>query len=220
MIILERMYCKGLTIYVSVVEFTQRYLTNTFGDGMSKRRSLYDEMKATQVACVLLKLNGGQMDYAKTIKLLYSVEREALNRWMRPVIYDELCSMPWGQVVSQTQDRAEYRQRKPKSFWHEYIENDGQNNLQAIKYCGNGKLSRAEIELIEEIYNINKNKTPEQLFDEHHNPTLFPEWKDPHGSSIKTTYPYLLGILGKTQEQIKEFEEDIDELRYLEKMKR
>jgi len=187
---------------------------------MSRKLSLYNEIKSTQVACLLLKLNGGQMDYAKTIKLLYSIEKESLNRWMRPLFYDDLYSMPHGQVVSQTQDRAEYREHKAISFWSEHIENDGKNSLRIIKECGRGKLSRAEIGLIEEIYNTNKHKTPEQLFKEHHDPALFPEWKDPHGSRIKTSYNELLKKLGKNQAEIKEFEDDIDEMKYLEEVKR
>lgn len=187
---------------------------------MGRKFLLYDEIKATQVACLLLGLNGGEMDYAKCIKLLYSIEREALNRWLRPVFYDDLYSMPHGQVVSQTQDRAEYRSRKARSYWGEHIENDGNNNLRLIKGCDRNKLSRAEIELIEEISEKNKYKTAKQLFNEHHDPAFFPEYKDPQGSSIKTSYSKLLRILGKTPEQIKEFEEDIDELKYLEEMKR
>lgn len=182
--------------------------------------SLYDEVKATQAACLLLKLNGGEMDYSKCIKLLYSIEREALNRWMRPVIYDDLYSLPYGQVVSKTLDRAGYQEQKAQSFWGEHLENYNGETIRLIKECGKGKLSRAEIDLIKEIFEENKDKTPQQLFDEYHNPALFPEWKDPHASSIKTPYPDLLRILGKTQEQIREFEEDMNELTYLEEMTR
>ena len=187
---------------------------------MSKKHSLYNEVKATQVACLLLKLNGGEMGYAKCIKLLYSIEREALNRWMRPVIYDDLYSLPYGQVVSKTMDRAKYQEPKAQSFWAEHLENYDGENIRLLKECGKGKLSRAEIDLIQEIFEKNRNKTAEQLFEEHHNPDLFPEWKDPHGSSIETTYPDLLRILGKTPEQIRQFEEDMDELTYLEEMTR
>ncbi len=187
---------------------------------MSKELSLYNEIKATQVACLLLGMNGGEMNYVKCIKLLYSIERESLNRWMRPVFYDNLCSMPYGQVVSQTLDRAEYRHRKAKTYWGDHIENDGKHNLRLVKECDKSKLSRAEIELTEEIFEKNKYKDADQLFKDHHDNTLFPEYIDPQGSSIKTTYPHLLRKLGKTQEDIKEFEDDIDEMKYLEEIKR
>lgn len=189
-----------------------RIIAGGFKYRMGIRRSLYNEIKATQAACLLVKLNGGKMDYAKCIKLLYSVEREALRRWMRPVIYDDLYSLPYGQIVSETMDRAEYRERKAESFWGKHLENRDGKNIRLIKECGKEKLSRAEIDLIEEIYKENKHKTPQQLFNEHHNPNLFPEYEDPHGSRVKTTYSKLLRVLGKTQEEIEEFEADLDGL--------
>jgi hypothetical protein len=182
---------------------------------MGKKRSLYNEAKATQVTALLLKLSGGEMDYATCIKLLYGIEREALKRWLRPVIYDDLYSLPYGQVVSKTLDLAEPNNQPVRSFWGEYLRTYN-DTIRLIKECGVEKLSRAEIGLIKEIYVENKGKTSEQLFDEHHNPTLFPEWKDPGRSRIPTKYSDLLRILGKTREQIKEFEADLDALANLE----
>lgn len=208
-----------LTIYESVLKLIQRVIVDKWIYRMSRRRSLYNEIKATQAACLLLEFNGREMDYAKCIKLLYSIEREALSRWMRPVIYDDLYSLPYGQVVSRTMDRAGYQNRDAESFWGEHIRNFDGNNLYLVKECGREKLSRAEINLIKEVFEVNKNKTAKQLFDEHHNPALFPEYKNPHRSSIETTYSKLLHILGKTQEQIEEFEKDLDELAYLEEVK-
>jgi len=187
---------------------------------MSKKLSLYKEIKATQVACFLLELNGGSMDYLKCIKLLYSIEREALKRWLRPVIYDELYSLPHGQVVSQTLDRAEYRSRPAKSFWGDYLRTDANNTIHINQDCGIDELSRAEIDLIKEVLEGNKDKTPEQLMKEHHNHALFPEWKNPGDSRIKTNYSDLLTLLSKTEEQIKEFEADLEELANLEKFAR
>ena len=179
---------------------------------MSRRRLLYNEVKATQVAALLLELNGGEMDYSKCIKLLYAIEKEAINRWLHPILGDNLCSLPSGQVVSQTLDRAEYRARPPKSFWNEHLKTTRDNTIHITKECGFGKLSRAEVKLIKEIYGENRYKTPGQLFDEHHDSTLFPEYQDPLGSSIPTKYSGLLVALGKTQEQIDEFEDNLNEM--------
>ena len=187
---------------------------------MNKKRTLYNEIKATQVAAILLELNGGEMDYAKCIKLIYNIEREALNRWLRPVIFDDLFSLPHGQVVSKTLDRAKFENQSNKSFWRDHLVTDSNDNIRLIKECGREKLSRAEIDLTKEIFQKYKDKTTGQMFDEYKDPKLFPEWKDPHRSSIETTYSDLLHLLGKTQEQIKEFEEDVNELAYLEEMTR
>jgi hypothetical protein len=185
-----------------------------------ERLSLYNEVKATQTAALLLELNGGEMDYAKCTKLLYNIEREALNRWMRPVTFDNLCSLPHGQVLSKTLDKAKFENQHNKSFWRKHLETYNKNNIRLVKECGRGKLSRAEIELIKEFDNKYKDKTPGQMMDEHHNAKLFPEWKDPGRSSIKTTYPDLLRVLGKTPEQIKEFEQDLSALKHLKAITR
>ena len=204
---------------MSMLTFYQRVLQ--LGKGlwwvsMVKKRSLYNEVKATQVAALLLTQSGGEMNYATFIKLLYGIEREAINRWLRPVIYDDLYSLPHGQVVSNTLDLAEPQSQPVKSFWGEYIRTQDDNTTHLIKECGIEKLSRAEIDLIKEIYEANKHKTPGQLFDEHHDPTLFPEYKNPHGSIIKTNYVDLLRALRKTKEQIKAFEANLDALAKLE----
>jgi len=39
----------------------------------------FDEAKATQAATLFLKLRGGRMHYIKLIKLLYLLDREALD---------------------------------------------------------------------------------------------------------------------------------------------
>lgn len=184
----------------------------------------YNEVKATQLAAFLLKLNGGEMNFLKFIKLTYNIEREALNRWLRPVTFGQLFSFDHGQVVSNTYDNAKFNRQNVKSFWRDYLETyrgtGNSRNIRLIKECGIEKLSRAELELIEEMYERYKNKTGSQMVDEHHKSHLFPEWKKPQGSSIETTYSDLLYFLGKTQEQIEEFKEDMSDLACLEEIAR
>jgi hypothetical protein len=165
----------------------------------------YKEEKATQVAALLLSQNNGSMNLLKFIKIMYNIEREALKRWALPVTFDSACSMKDGQVLSETYDNT--KPDKPRKYWDEYIETDRSRNIVSLKKdCPFEKLSRAEIKLIKEIYNRDKNKTASQLRSEHHN---YPEWIDPGSSSIPTDYESLLKILGKNQEQIMAFKSDM-----------
>ena len=183
---------------------------------------LYDEAKATQVAGLLMELNDGEMDYAKCIKLMYNIEREALNRWMRPVVFDDLYSLPNGQIVSNTMNKANPENQKVKSLWREHLETipatGNYHTIRLTKECGTGKLSRAEVELITEFHQRYKEKTAGQMMDEHHTSSMFPEYKDPKGSRIKTVYSDLLRVLGKSQEQITQFKDDLIGLAYMKKM--
>ena len=188
---------------------------------------LYNEDKATQVAAYLLELNGGSMEYYKCIKLIYSIERESIRRWLRPVTYDNLCSMQHGQVVSQTLDRSKYRLRPAKSTWSGYLktikdeaikDEIKDKTLVLIKKCSTDRLSNKEIDLIREIYQTNRKKSVDDIINEHHNPNKFPEWKRTEKTSIPTEYSELLRIFNKTQEQLDEFNADLSELTILGKL--
>lgn len=181
------------------------------------KRSLYDEVKATQVGTMLLDLNNNEMDYLKFNKLLYNIERESINRWTRPLIFDDLYSLPHGQVVSKTLDRTKPENQGVETFWREHIVNSG-NNVRLIKDTKTDKLSEAEINLIKEMFLKYKGQTPEQMVAEHHNRNLFPEWENPGSSSKKTTYDVLLKALGKTDEQIQDFKTELSRLKKLKEI--
>ena len=88
------------------------------------------------------------------------------------------------------------------------------------KSASTGKLSRAEISLIKEMFEKYKHKTAPQMVDEHHDPTLFPEWEKPGSSSKKTSYDVLLKVLGKTDEQIQDFKVELSRIKRLKEISR
>lgn len=174
---------------------------------MFKKSPLYDETKATQVAGFLLKQNDGCMNLLKFTKIMYNIEREALRRWSHPVTHSTMCSMKDGQVLSEIHDNTKPNRHRP--IWKEYIDTNRETNTVSLKKESPvGKLCRAEVNLIREIYQRDKDKAIGQLRDEHHK---YPEYVDPGNSSIKTDCGKLLRILGKSQGDIREFESDIRE---------
>ena len=172
----------------------------------------YNEEKATQAAALLLQQSNCSMDLLKFMKIMYNIEREALGRWSFPVTYASIYSMRDGQVLSETYDNTKTHNRRV--FWDEYIDRE-QDVLSLKKNCPTGQLSRAEMSLIKEIYNRDKDKSLDQLLKEHHN---YPEWIDPGDSSIRTDYVELLKVLGKTPEQISAFKNDMGSEAYLEEL--
>lgn len=181
---------------------------------MNIKMPKYNEGKATQVAALLLKQSNCSMDLLKFMKIMYNIEREALERWSFPVTYASICSMPDGQILSETFDNT--KPHNPSVFWDEYIVTDrSQNTVSLKKSCLTGKLCRAEISLIKEIYNRDKDKSPIQLRNEHHK---YPEYVDPGRSMIPTDYAKLLKVLGKTPEQISAFKNDMCGEAYLEEL--
>ena len=149
-------------------------------------QTLYDDLKAAQTTGLLLELNGGKENLLKLIKLLYAIERESIKRWSRPFTYDTLVSMPHGQVVSHTYDHIK------TGVWGDCfktIQKDGGKTVHLLRECGVGKLSRADISLIAEIYQIIKDKSPDDLEREHHDPECCQ-------SAIWDTFkPYAWGLI-------------------------
>ncbi len=181
---------------------------------------LYDELKSAQTVGVILSLNGGKENLLKLIKLLYAIERESINRSLCPFTYDKLVSMPHGQVVSKTYDHI--KSSSPTGIWGDCFKTVPEGRGKTVfllKECGTSRLSKADINLIEEIYQNNVKKSPEDLESEHHNPEITPEYVNPNGSSIKTNYTNLLRILGKTQTEIDNFSADLKEKAFINSLK-
>ncbi len=177
----------------------------------------FNEKKATQAAVMLLKMNGGKMNYMKLVKLLYNIDREALRRWSRPVTYDDMYSLPHGLVVSKILDKAEDSDPKIKSFWDTFIEARGLEDY-LIQDPGDDELSPAEEELLKEMFERYKNKTQFDMENEHHDPNLFPEYIDPGNSSIQIYYDRVLKMLGFPEDEINLVLEEMNEQSFIEKV--
>lgn len=176
---------------------------------MSIKMPKYDEEKATQVAAFLLQQSNNNMGLLELTKMMYNIQREAIKRWSFPITYDSICSMQHGQVLSDTYDNA--KPFNPRDYWDEYIGRE-EDILSLKKSCPVGQLNRAEMSLIKEIYNRDKEKGLDQLLIEHHK---YPEWVDPGTTSKATDYETLLKVLGKTSEQISSFKNDMRSEVYL-----
>jgi len=174
------------------------------------RQPKYDEQKTTQAAALLLRLNGAPMPYMKLVKLLYNIDREALRRWGRPITNDTVFSLPHGLILSITLDKAETSDPVTPTYWDQHLATKGYR-VSLVADCDDGELSDAEIELITEFFAHYKDKSQFDMEKEHHNPLLFPEWKDPGNSRIETHAADILRALGLTPEEIEDAVTRIDE---------
>lgn len=158
----------------------------------------FSERKVTEAAAHLLSLRGGQMHYLKLLKLLYISDREALHRWGIPITHDNYVSMDHGPVLSQTYNMI---RDGGSRFWSEHI--SAPFDQYEIRLCGEKpeiqKLSPAEENLLNEIFAQYGKLNRWDLVDETHK---FPEWRDPHGSSIPISIREILRALGEPEEEI------------------
>jgi uncharacterized phage-associated protein len=167
----------------------------------------FNEAKATQVAALLLKLRGTQrMKFLKLLKLMYIVDREALSRWGRPVSTDTHVSMDKGPVLSRVYSLINEEQCEP-TFWTRHIVPAPGYDVRLDADPGDDELSRAEEELIHEVFVRHGHKNRWQIVKELHD---LPEWQDPHGSMIPIAISDILSALGKSRADIAAIEEQLE----------
>jgi uncharacterized phage-associated protein len=170
----------------------------------------FNEVKATQAAVRLLKKRGGRMSYMKLIKLLYLADREALGRWGRPITTDKYVSMNNGPVLSQVLDRiTEEAAPNDPSFWAEHIKHSGDYCVSLENDPGDGKLSEAEDNLLDEIFEKFGSMTRWQIVDYVH---TLPEWKNPNGGALPLEYRDILKALDKKPADIDAIERELEAL--------
>lgn len=158
----------------------------------------FDETKATQIAAKFLKLSDGRLQFLALIKLLYKLDREAINRWGLPVTTDRYVSMKLGPVTSNIYNLIKSSADSyPPTFWSTHIARDGYD-VTLIADPSDTELSAAEEKLTEEIFERNKGKDGFQLADECHKE--FPEWEDPGNSSKPIPFESILAALDKSEE--------------------
>ncbi len=176
----------------------------------------FNERRATEAAARFLKLRGGQMSYLKLIKLLYLLDREALLRWGRPVTTDRYVSMDNGPVVSRIYDLIrEEPVPGTDPIWRHYISVPQEYEVALLAEPGTDELSRAEEELIGEIFAQFGNMNRWDLVRISHE---LPEWQDPHGSAIPIEYRDILRAGKKTESEIAAVEAELESLAATEAM--
>ena len=162
----------------------------------------FDEVKATQIACMFLRLRGGRMHYIKLIKLLYLLDREALDRWGIPVTTDHFASMDHGPIVSRIFNLI--TDDKPTPVWGKYVSAPlGDHEIELRKDSvpiSTDRLSVAEENLVREIFEQFGHRNRWDLINNHMH--KLPEWRDPEGSSIPIHIRQVLMALGHNRDDI------------------
>jgi uncharacterized phage-associated protein len=179
-----------------------------------------DVQKAVEVVAMFLKLNDRKpIDHVSLMKLLYMADRLSLERFDTPVIGDRYVSMDKGLVLSNVYDliKGKVLQDIPEALdvWNKYISRNSKWEIGILEDPSNDELCENDEDVIREIYYKNINKDVSELIDIAHG---FPEWQDPHGSSIYLTVEELLNKAGKTEGQIKLIQSDIQRKNYLDRI--
>lgn len=163
----------------------------------------FNPKKATQIAVLILKLTHDHINYMKLIKLLYIIDRRALNEWGETVTNNNFYSMKHGPIVSRIYDYIS-SQEDPDNpdYWNEHIKNSKLHScsIRLSSDPGDDELSEREIILVKAVDKEFKNYNQWELRDYCHD--NFQEWKDPGNSQLPIKVEDILRALGKGSDEI------------------
>ena len=165
--------------------------------------------KVTELAVVLLREAGGSMEYIKLIKLMYLVDRAALNERGWPISTDVYVSMAHGPVLSRTYDLI----REPpwpehESVWQSHIRRKGTYHIElAQEPLTIEAMSENEIGIAQEVVAHFGSWPWQELVQYTHD--HLPEWQDPGADPVgPASRPLpledILTALGKEDDYIQE----------------
>jgi uncharacterized phage-associated protein len=127
----------------------------------------FNMRKATEVASLFIKMEGGKLNVMKLVKLVYLLDRTSIARRGIPVVGGIYYSLRNGPVTSELLDviNAGKLADDSDSSWEQYISDRDQHEIALQKDVPIDFISESEIKLIEETYQEHGAKDQWQIRD-------------------------------------------------------
>lgn len=171
----------------------------------------FSALKAAQVIAYLVQGRGGRTDLIDVVKLAYLADRECLDRFDRPILYDNFYCLPHGPVNSQTYDSIK-QEGKLDLPWSNYIRpRSGHEIALARKFipADFDQLSINEEKIMDDVLEKHRLRRSFALVDWIHQNCR--EWSNPRGTSVHLPYCDVWKALGRTD--LNRMDSHINELR-------
>lgn len=179
---------------------------------------MFKPRKAAQMAAVLLRDAGGELNVLKLTKLLYLVEREAMRQFGFPLTDDRMVSMANGPVLSHTLDLINGNAQS--ADWDQLVEDRAghQVRLKAPDLSRGhlDELGDDDLNILAGVWAQFGHMTQWQLVDFTHDHC--PEWEYPGSSSIPIPEERVFAALGKTPRQTRILVDELRAQRYVERL--
>lgn len=179
----------------------------------SARVSVIDPMKIVQAAAIVIKAHGGRVGRKRLLKILYIADRERLGEVRRTITRDSALAMEIGPVLSKTYDLINDCDTDTP-LWSKHIKRIGPRDIEILNEPGNGKLSKSEIEKLNEVCERCSPLEDDEVAAITH---TFQEWKDnepPPGKSNPISIDQRLKAVGLTAKDkaaiMSDHEEDVE----------
>ena len=158
----------------------------------------FDHIKATQALNYFAKLNGGEINKMKAIKLIWLSDRLHLRKYARTITKDNYLAMKNGSVASNTLDIANNKYYD-FNYYEGYIKKINKLEIKSIGELDLDVFSDSEEEIIKIVWNFAKDFDQFKLSEFSH---LFPEWKK-HKNKVENG--------GREEIDINDFFENIED---------
>jgi uncharacterized phage-associated protein len=173
----------------------------------------FNGKKIIEVLNYLLHKNNGMLNYTKIIKLLYIADRDCLIETGSSISSDSYYAMDQGPVLSKTYDliKGSFSDTHIQTIWDTLFVRTGYD-LELINVDSRyslEELSEHEINVLNKIDTKYKDFSWNEMVDVVHDQKQFPEWVDPHGTSIPIPIEKILSAAGWDSEEIKAWEMEL-----------
>jgi uncharacterized phage-associated protein len=171
----------------------------------------YKPRKAAQVVAYLIQGRGGRTDIIDVIKLAYLSDREFLDRYDRPILFDDLFCFDHGPVDSQTYDSIK-SEGKLEPPWSDYLDPRRGHGIALTRRLSRedfDELSIAEERVMDDVLDEHRHRKGFALVDWIHKNCR--EWSNPRGTSVPLPYFEVWKALGRTD--CDKMDKHINELR-------
>lgn len=180
---------------------------------------MFTDAKIAQIAAVLAHKQGGSINILKLMKLMYLVDRTAMEEDGDPITFDVMFAMHHGPILSKAYDFADNREKSKE--WSAWLKkrwvHDIRLKREEFSREDLDQLSNADLRIIEKVWNEYGDMSEFQLRDYVH--VNCEEWQDPgKGRAIPMREREVLEALGKDSDEIDESVERIKIERNLDRM--
>jgi uncharacterized phage-associated protein len=167
--------------------------------------------KAAQLCARFALHSGGTIEKLKLIKLIYFTEREFLGTHFRPVLFDELFSLPHGPICSSTLNGIDGAIHN--DVWEDFIARNGNVVVAKKKFSRDDldEISDVELEAADSVWKKLGNMTASQLRNYSHENC--PEYTEVVDGRVPISYREVLEAVGASEEEAEEVEREISDLR-------
>ncbi len=171
---------------------------------------MIDIEKLVQIVGYLLRKNNNRLNYTKLVKILYLADRESYKTINHSMTGDLYYALPQGPILSNLLDLIKGKsESKLQSYWDARFSTDGYDLVSLSSNIPEGKLSKFEKRIIDELDDKFHDKDFGYLIDYVHNKENCPEWHNPGvHSRCQITDADILTSLGRTKEEVEIIEKD------------